>query len=648
MDHTRSPFKLKNAVSAQMPQYLVSNPNTLIRNELNQLDLSKNVNFAKNQPIYKPMVKINTNQKFGYSKDTPFNSQYIQYNSNTKAIFNQEQRILDQGQHQYFQTRSLTETQLSKVNGIKIFDKLSANCSAVENQKKVMLLYNKDAQKNIRENQALYLDKLAKQKQSQAYQKQNLLTQNLNSPSSNKLFNPADFTPSLNTAQMLNVSKQMDSDIQSQINSIARTNKSLKKVDKELLNFYWNVNTQRDNLSSSLINHIHEEKYSQSLVNPYTMSENFSTAKKPQLNSFIQSNAVIRNIELERQNTNSTNQNNINFNDEHLMTSNFGLKEVESNPYQFNNKRAQSAYSSHRKPIQASRLNNYSSNGTNYQEYQTTAPAKSASQKHRAYTPQRVQSSNGRNKNLQAPNMDKVMNEICYVASLGKYAHQNDMRPDAKVLMLHSYDHHRNQQIAEEQQKLSQNFGINQMQQIINTSRATSPTKLERNESNQKSSQSIIKKGEYNLAKINNGQQSQQQIINKKLAPITTPPTPMNNSSLLKQNSRPRSQYVNRNTSRIIQSEQKSQQNNTQKDFKKKSEFPGGQPESHYFSHQQQRKSKVGSANISKTDEYFNAKDNNPFNELNDEQRSQLTLSDKIQILNKGTPSKSRTNIIAQ
>jgi len=33
------------------------------------------------------------------------------------------------------------------------------------------------------------------------------------------------------------------------------------------------------------------------------------------------------------------------------------------------------------------------------------------------------------------------MNEIIFVSSLGKYAYQNDIRPDAKVLMLHSYDH---------------------------------------------------------------------------------------------------------------------------------------------------------------------------------------------------------------
>lgn len=54
-------YPIKNAVSVQMPQYLVQNPYTHIRNDTHSLGLSKNINFVKHQPQTKPIVKINTN-----------------------------------------------------------------------------------------------------------------------------------------------------------------------------------------------------------------------------------------------------------------------------------------------------------------------------------------------------------------------------------------------------------------------------------------------------------------------------------------------------------------------------------------------------------------------------------------------------------
>jgi hypothetical protein len=36
-DHFKSPFKLKNAVTVEMPQYMIRNPNIVVRNEKAQL-----------------------------------------------------------------------------------------------------------------------------------------------------------------------------------------------------------------------------------------------------------------------------------------------------------------------------------------------------------------------------------------------------------------------------------------------------------------------------------------------------------------------------------------------------------------------------------------------------------------------------------
>ena len=41
---------------------------------------------------YRPIVKINNNQKFGYSKDTPFTNSFVEYNQSTKAILTQPAR----------------------------------------------------------------------------------------------------------------------------------------------------------------------------------------------------------------------------------------------------------------------------------------------------------------------------------------------------------------------------------------------------------------------------------------------------------------------------------------------------------------------------------------------------------------------------
>lgn len=49
-DHFTSPFRLKNAVTVEMPSYLVRNPHTLVRNDLGKLALSKDVDFVAENP----------------------------------------------------------------------------------------------------------------------------------------------------------------------------------------------------------------------------------------------------------------------------------------------------------------------------------------------------------------------------------------------------------------------------------------------------------------------------------------------------------------------------------------------------------------------------------------------------------------------
>ena len=42
---SKSPYPLKNAVSVEMPDYMIRSPNTLLRNTKGELALSKNINI---------------------------------------------------------------------------------------------------------------------------------------------------------------------------------------------------------------------------------------------------------------------------------------------------------------------------------------------------------------------------------------------------------------------------------------------------------------------------------------------------------------------------------------------------------------------------------------------------------------------------
>jgi hypothetical protein len=112
---SKSPYKLKNAVTVEMPEYMVRNPHTLVRNEQGKLGLSKDIDFQKEIPKKKPLVSINTNQKFGYHKDTPFviedsrtGQAAMEFNKNTKAIFSIERNGKIMANHAISESASKT------------------------------------------------------------------------------------------------------------------------------------------------------------------------------------------------------------------------------------------------------------------------------------------------------------------------------------------------------------------------------------------------------------------------------------------------------------------------------------------------------------------------------------------------------------
>ena len=73
LPQNESPYRLafKNAVAVDMPKYLLK-PETLMKNEQSKLGLAKEVDFKKEIRDKRVAKTINTNQKFGYHKDTPF------------------------------------------------------------------------------------------------------------------------------------------------------------------------------------------------------------------------------------------------------------------------------------------------------------------------------------------------------------------------------------------------------------------------------------------------------------------------------------------------------------------------------------------------------------------------------------------------
>ena len=148
-DLKASPFKLKNAVSVELPNYIIRNPNTLVRNEASQLALIKDVDVEKELPKKKTLVAIDKNQRFGYHKDTPFvvedsktGKLAMHFNRNTKAIITIP---FKKGEAQ------VEDPRVEIVSGPKMFTKVMDAATALDTSKKVMLLFSKTAQQNLLE-----------------------------------------------------------------------------------------------------------------------------------------------------------------------------------------------------------------------------------------------------------------------------------------------------------------------------------------------------------------------------------------------------------------------------------------------------------------------------------------------------------------
>jgi hypothetical protein len=140
-----SPYRLafKNSVTVEQPNYLIRNPNTLVRNEQMKIGLSGKVDLEKEQPRKKTMVAQQVNQKHGYHKDTPFfiadsktGEAHMEFHKGTKAIFSVE------GVDGKIKPNAPGAQQMVPN---KIFTKLCNAGTSVENQKRVMLLFNKSA-----------------------------------------------------------------------------------------------------------------------------------------------------------------------------------------------------------------------------------------------------------------------------------------------------------------------------------------------------------------------------------------------------------------------------------------------------------------------------------------------------------------------
>ena len=87
---------LKNTICVEWPDYLVKNKNIVLRDEKNVMTLRAERDLSKEQPQKRVEKTINTNYKFGLSKDTPFENKYTELSSLTKAILNREKEFSEE------------------------------------------------------------------------------------------------------------------------------------------------------------------------------------------------------------------------------------------------------------------------------------------------------------------------------------------------------------------------------------------------------------------------------------------------------------------------------------------------------------------------------------------------------------------------
>lgn len=87
---------LKNTITVEWPDYLIRCPYTALRDDRNNISLRQNRDLSKEQPKTKLVKTINTNFKYGLSKDTPFETKYTEFHSLTKGILNRDKELTEE------------------------------------------------------------------------------------------------------------------------------------------------------------------------------------------------------------------------------------------------------------------------------------------------------------------------------------------------------------------------------------------------------------------------------------------------------------------------------------------------------------------------------------------------------------------------
>lgn len=97
----------KNTVTVEWPDYLVRNPYTALRSSNNKISLRMNRDLSKEQPNPKVAKTINTNYKFGLSRDTPFETKFTEIYASSKGIMNKELELSQQRKNVFAQNAKI-------------------------------------------------------------------------------------------------------------------------------------------------------------------------------------------------------------------------------------------------------------------------------------------------------------------------------------------------------------------------------------------------------------------------------------------------------------------------------------------------------------------------------------------------------------
>lgn len=85
-----------NTVTVEWPDYLIRSPYTAVRDINDKVALRLGRDLSKEQPKPKIVKTINSNLKFGLSRDTPFETKYTEIYASSKGIMNKEKELSEQ------------------------------------------------------------------------------------------------------------------------------------------------------------------------------------------------------------------------------------------------------------------------------------------------------------------------------------------------------------------------------------------------------------------------------------------------------------------------------------------------------------------------------------------------------------------------